>query len=223
MRLLTLTFAVLGLLTVATAQAQDKKVETFKGGPPADVLSAEVAQALSEEGVKISEGSKTLAEFWFRKEIPAKAGFTATASVLYPFQPGELIGVVRFNSSHEDFRAQQFRKGVYTLRYGQQPVDGNHVGTSDTLDFLLLLPAKKDTSPDKMDAFKMGTLSTEVSGTTHPAILSMLVASGKKKAPAVAHDSNRDLGSLRVELPVTSGDETKPLPVEFVIEGHSPE
>ncbi len=222
MRHLTLTFAVLGLV-VATAQAQDNKAETLKNAPPADALSAEIVQALGDEGVKVTKGSKTLAEFWFRKEIPAKAGFNATASVLYPFQPGELIGVVRFHSSHEDFRAQQFRKGVYTLRYGQQPVDGNHVGTSDTLDFLLLLPAKKDTSPDRMDPFKMSTLATEVSGTTHPAILSMLVAAGEKKSPSVSHDAGRDLSSLRVNLPVNSGDGPKPLAVEFVIEGHSPE
>jgi len=223
MRYVTPTFALLWLLTAAAAQAQDKKVEAFTAAPPADALSAEIAQVLSHEGVKVTEGDKVIAEFWFRKEIPAKADFTPTASVLYPFQQGELIGVVRFGTRREDFRNQQFRRGVYTVRYGQQPVDGNHVGTSDTLDFLLLLPAKKDTSVDKMDPIKMSTLSTEVSGTTHPAILSMLAASGDAKAAAVAHDANRDLWSLKVSLPTKAGDATKAVPVEFVIEGHSPE
>ena len=70
----------------------------------------------------------------------------------------------------------------------------------------------------------MNTLSTEVSGSTHPAILSMLAATETdKKLPAVFHDENRELWSLRVSNPVKAGNETKSLPIEFVIEGHSPE
>jgi hypothetical protein len=223
MRYLTPTFAVLWLLTAAVAHAQEKKVEAFTAAPPADVLSPEVAEVLSHDGVKVSQGEKLLAEFWFRKDIPAKAGFTPTANVLYPFESGELIGVVRFSSTREDFRNQQFRRGVYTLRYGQQPVDGNHVGTSDTLDFLLLLPAKKDKTVEKLAPNKMFNLSAEVSGSTHPAILSMLAATGDSKPPAVAHDAARELWSLKVALPIKAGDDAKTLPVEFVIEGHSPE
>ncbi len=223
MRYVTPTFALLWLLTAAVAQAQEKKVEAFTAAPPADVLSEEVVEALSPDGVKVSQGDKVIAEFWFRKDIPAKAGFTPSANVLYPFQPGDLIGVVRFNSTREDFRNQQFRRGVYTLRYGQQPVDGNHVGTSDTLDFLLLLPGKKDKSVATLDTGKLMNLSAEVTGSTHPAILSMLVAGAEPKPPAVVHYADRELWSLKVALPIKTGGDAKTLPVEFVIEGHSPE
>ena len=40
-----------------------------------------------------------------------------------------------------DFRDQGIPAGTYILRYSQQPVDGAHVGTSTTRDFLALLPA----------------------------------------------------------------------------------
>ena len=43
-----------------------------------------------------------------------------------------------------DFRGQEIKKGVYTLRYGQQPEDGNHIGTSELADFLLAIPAGVD-------------------------------------------------------------------------------
>ncbi len=221
-RLLLSSFCWL-TLTVA-AMAQTRQVAPLDSPPPADMLSAEVAQSLSAKGYKISQGEKTIAEFWFRKEWPIKSGFEASASVLYPFKPGELVGVVRFESSGEDFRQQQFRKGVYTLRYGHQPVDGNHVGTSDTLDFLLLLPAKKDTAAAPLDAMKMFQLSAEVTGSTHPAILSMLaITNNDQKLPAVLHDSNRELWSLRFSNPAKADGEAKPLPVELVFEGHSPE
>ena len=224
MRHSLLLVALFCLAPLATVYAEEKQAAELKSPPPADMLSAEIAETLSPTGVKITEGEKTVAEFWFRKEWPIKPGFTPSASVLYPFNQGELIGVVRFGSSGEDFRMQQFRKGVYTIRYGQQPVDGNHVGTSDTLDFLLLLPAKKDTGVANLDPFKMVTLSTEVSGSTHPAILSMLaMTDAEAKLPAVAHDSNREFYSLQVSNPAKADGEAKPLKIEFVFDGHSPE
>ncbi len=208
----------------AVGQAEEKQVASLKSPPPADMLSAEVAETLASTGYKITAGEDTVAEVWLRKEWPIKSDFMPSANVLYPFKPGELIGVIRFEGRGEDFRNQQFRKGVYTIRYGQQPVDGNHVGTSDTLDFLLLLPGKKDSTVAPMDAFKMVQLSTEVSGSTHPAILSMLAVTDKDKpTPSVVHDSTRALWSLRVSAPAKAEGEAAPLPLEFVFEGHSPE
>ena len=76
-------------------------------------------------------------------------------------------------SKPNDFRGQALKPGTYTLRYGLQPDDGNHLGTTESgvRDFLVGCPPDKDTSPKRIeeikDVFKM---SASVAGGTHPAI-----------------------------------------------------
>jgi hypothetical protein len=43
-----------------------------------------------------------------------------------------------------DYRDQAIAAGVYGLRYGQQPADGDHLGTSDSRDFLVLTSFEHD-------------------------------------------------------------------------------
>ena len=62
--------------------------------------------------------------------------------MLFPFlADGELIGVLQFASEGHDYRDQSIAKGVYTMRYGLQPVNGDHLGVSTFRDYSLLLPA----------------------------------------------------------------------------------
>ena len=126
--------------------ADDYRVEATKDAPPPG-LASDVAARISPTGFKVFEGEKKLiCEIWPAKTWAVKAGFTPSDTVLYPFEVGELIGVLRFTRKGADFRGQDITSGVYTLRYANQPVDGNHVGTFDTRDFLLMLPAKTDQS-----------------------------------------------------------------------------
>ena len=50
-------------------------------------------------------------------------------------------------SEGHDYRDQPIAKGVYTMRYGLQPVNGDHLGVSIYRDYSLLLPAAKDQTP----------------------------------------------------------------------------
>jgi hypothetical protein len=205
---------------VGAARAADSTVEVTKQPPPQDAVSAEVAAALAPSAFKVVVEGKAVCEIWLAKQWPAKPQFAPTPSLLYPLEVGELIGVIRFPADAGDFREQPIPAGVYTLRYGQQPEDGNHVGTSDTRDFLVVVPAKKDTKAARLGMDQMFQLSTEVTQTTHPAILSMLAADKGGKLPAIRHDAARELWSVRVQGSALAGQQASELPLEFVVVGH---
>jgi hypothetical protein len=151
-----------------------------------------------------------------------RENFTPSNTELYPLQVGGLFGVVRYTKAGEDFRGHEIPPGVYTVRYGLQPVDGNHLGTSETRDFLLLLPAKEDTNPAPMAESDMFELSPKVTATTHPTMLSLLKADGAgAKLPAVQHHDAADLWSVR--FAGKSQGQPAELVVEVVVVGHFPE
>lgn len=178
--------------------AQEYRVEPFKDVPPPDALSAEVAAALSGSGFKVMQGeNRAVCEIWIAKAWDVNPDFTPSATVLYPLKPGSLVGAMRFARKGADFRGQEIASGVYTLRYGNQPVDGNHVGTFDTRDFLLMLPASGDTSPAtiaEMDLFKA---SAESAGSTHPAIMPLVKPDEAGALPALRHLEEQEWWTAR--------------------------
>ncbi len=209
------------LLMSSFTVASDHRVEPLNESAPAEEISKEVAGQLAPAGMRVIRGTETtLCDIWLCKEWPAKADFQASADVLYPFQPGQLVGVVRFARESADFRDQDIGSGVYTLRYAQQPVDGAHVGTSPTRDFLLLQSAAKDTSAAPMDYKKQVELSKEVGESTHPALLSMQrLQDDAATAPSMRHDEERDWWILRFQGKVKAGDQVRDLPIELVVAG----
>lgn len=214
-----------GLALPWAAWGQEYSATATTDGPPADELSAEVAAALSSTGIKVTKGeSRTVCEIWPVKAWATKADFQPTTSMLYPFEPGQLLGVLRFKRSTDDFRRQQIPSGVYTLRYGLQPEDGNHVGTSDTRDFVLMLPAGEDTSPAAIDLDRMIELSAQAAGTTHPAMLSLMKAEGEGDSlPAIDHDEAREWWSVRFANPTLTGGKAGSLTIELIVVGHAAE
>ncbi len=72
--------------------------------------------------------------------------------------------------------------GVYTLRYGNYPVNGNHQGVAPQRDFLVLAPVALDKSGDAISDFDaLMELSRKASGTPHPAVLSFWKADADQK------------------------------------------
>jgi hypothetical protein len=210
------------ILVSGRAVAQDYRAEPLMQGPPAESLAPEVAGQIAAQGVKVVRGAQTVAEIWPAKTWSVREGFTASNSELYPLQVGALFGVIRYSDKGEDFRGREIPEGVYTVRYGLQPVDGNHLGTSETRDFLLLLPGKEDTNPQPMAEADMFELSPKVTATTHPTMLALLRADGDVKSlPAVRHDDAAELWSVR--FAGKSQGKPEDLTVEMVIAGHFPE
>ena len=142
------------------------------GGPPAEVAPA-IGQALQKDGIKISNNGAAYCEIWFRTVKPSGAK-SSEENVTLPLIPqGALLGVIRFDGKGADRRGQTIKAGVYTLRYGIMPVNGDHQGAAPQRDFLLLSPAADDRDLNSTPAFDaLVAMSTKASGTPHPAVLS---------------------------------------------------
>ncbi len=178
--------AALALSGQLALAAEEYRIEKLADGPPADDLSAEVVEKLLPTGYKIMSGKKTQCEIWLAKELAVAPDFAPTLSVLYPLTSGSLVGAIDFPRGGTDFRGQEIPEGTYTLRYGQQPVDGNHVGTFDTRDFLLMLPAAADRDPATIEGTDFFATSAEAAESTHPAIMPLLKPE-EGEAPAMTH------------------------------------
>lgn len=210
-----------GLFASGRVLADDQKVEELKQ-PPAG-LSADVAAAINPTGYRITNNGATVCDVWLAREVPLKPRFKSSLRIKYPLQSGQLVGVIHFaeGSKPTDFRGQAIKPGTYTLRYGLQPDDGNHLGTSEIRDFLVGSPPKADTSPkrieDPKDLFK---LSTQASGSTHPAIFLLIPPPDKAfDAPGVTHDAERNLLIFHANLNGKDGDKSVVIPFSVVTVG----
>jgi hypothetical protein len=136
---------------------------------------------------------------------------------------GELLGAARYAAEGFDYRDQAIEPGVFTVRYGLQPVNGDHLGVSETRDYALLLPAARDTTPDVLTRKTLETQSAEAAGSNHPAVLYLLAS--KDAGPSVIQDEPKMRWSLALPLKLTvkgdSGSAT--LPVQLVIVGAAPQ
>jgi len=212
--LAALAFLLGGQLALA---ADGYTIEKLDDGPPADDLSAEVVEKLSPAGYKIVDGDgKDVARIWLAKEIEVAADFEPSLSILYPISSGALVAAVNFPKKAADFRGQEIARGTYTLRYGQQPVDGNHVGTFDTRDFLLMLPAASDRDPATVAGTDFFATSAEAAESTHPAIMPLLKPS-EGEAPGVHHIEENEWWAAR--LPGNGGK----VPLELIVVGTAAE
>jgi len=221
--ILRVAMACLFWMIAITASAQEYRVERLDSPPPEGVAPA-IAECLAPVEYKITNGKRTICELWPASEWTIAADFKSSSSEIYPFEMGQLIGVVRYPRKGGDFRGREIPKGIYTLRFGLQPQDGNHVGTSDTRDFLLLLSAADDTDPQPLDKPRLFKLSAKTSGTTHPAMLSFLAVPAEPgDLPALIHHESRELWSLRFDNPSKAGDKPANLVVELVVVGKAAE
>lgn len=216
-----LTFACCaGLLAAAEPSHKLDAVKELPEG-----LSPKIAAELDPQGHRVSGPDGPVAEVWLAKSVAVKPGFKPSLNVKYPFTPGQLIGALRVpeGTTFTDFRGQEIKPGVYTLRYGQQPQDGNHIGTSELADFLLALPAKADTELKPIaDADALSQKSAEAAGSTHPAIFSLLPAEdGQGAKTSLEHVEEREYWIVQMSVSGAAGDEQVKVPLRLVVIGRS--
>jgi hypothetical protein len=212
-------------LAPATAWAQESyKVEILKEAPPKD-LAAPIRESLSGQGYRVLDAQgKPYAEFWLRKAVPASAKPSGPkGTVLFPvLAEGELIGALRFPAEGHDYRDQPITAGIYTLRYGLQPVNGDHLGVSPYRDFALLIAAQKDITVAALTGKKLEDLSADAAGSNHPAVLMLLPApEGAKNEPTMVHDEAKDTWGVVVPLSLEVKGESAParLLIQLVVAG----
>jgi hypothetical protein len=208
----------------SAAQDGPLKAETVPDAPPSE-LAAPVRAALDSKAIRIVDGQgKPFALVWLCKEVPASSRPAGPqGAVLFPFlKEGELIGAIRLLSEGHDYRDQAIPPGVYTLRYGLQPVNGDHLGVSTYRDYALLLPAKKDAAGGPIGRQGLEKASAEAAGSNHPAVLLLLAApAGTKAAPATIQDAEKNLWGviLPLSLGVKGQQGVMEYPIQLIVVG----
>jgi hypothetical protein len=207
------------LLHAGILCADDYKLAPVEAAPTG--LTDEIAGQFDAQALRLTGPDGDVFDLWLLKSLPVQEGFSPTLMVKYPFTAGQLIGALRVadGSNFTDFRGQDVPPGVYTLRFGLQPQDGNHIGTSEVSDFLLALPAKIDKAPAVIDDFDtLAQRSAQSVGSTHPAIFSMLSADDPIDEAGVTHDEDFDYWILNL-VGTTAGG--KKIPMRVVVIGEA--
>ena len=221
LKIRSLSCAALLTMMLPIVAAQEYSVEVIDSAPEADEVSAELAEQLAETGYLVRKGtSRTVCEIWFCRQWTVEPGFKVTEERLYPFSPGQLIGLLHFKRRGKDFRDQSVSSGWYTLRFGLQPTDGNHEGTSPTRDFVMLVNAEQDKPDKKWDLKELLTVSADAAGSTHPALMCMQRATDGAE-PVMRHDESHDWWILHVTGNGIDGQKPVKVPVDLIVAGHA--
>jgi hypothetical protein len=157
---LSLTSALVALLVTLAPS-----VSPLTGKAPAE-LAAGVAARLAP-AARVVVGDATL-EVWLVDKLESSGG-PGWSGV----ESGTLVGALRVSGTFKEIRGKVVKPGVYTLRYGQQPQNGDHLGISPFREFLLISPAAIDTDPKVLGFDGVVAFSKDVVGTAHPASLSL--------------------------------------------------
>ena len=216
-------FFMLMLCATARVSAQNYKIESAAVSAPAE-LSAAVRDSLSPQALRVTGPSGVICEIWVRKTIPGQAA-TQNLGVIYTqLQEGTLVAAIRFPAELKDYRRQNVKAGVYTLRYALSPVNGNHQGVAPQRDFLLAIPAAADQDPANITQAQIIELAKKSTSTNHPSVWSLMPGDGAASAaPGVTHDSDSDLWIAQFGISIAAGGAPTPVRMGLVVSGFGPE
>lgn len=213
------------ILCAGLSPAADPTVKIDKAAPPADVPEA-ARKLLGEQSLHFYDAQgKLQADVWFRKEIPVKATEAQLKNgITYQEVPQTtLLGVVKVHEATTDYKKHTVKPGLYTMRLAYQPMDGDHMGTAPSNEFVILVPAAVDKGEETFKPEMLHKLGTRTSGTGHPAVWLLFPVGNKElnKAPAV---SKKEGGHwvLTVTQPVDAGGKKGVLGIALTLIGVSP-
>ena len=219
MTLRTLSWAALWCAAALPARAADPySIKPVTEAAPKE-LAEPVRKLMGDHAVQLLDAKgEVLAQVWFCKEVPAKA--PAGAELTYQqLQESTVVGALKVAKQMRDYRKQKVKPGVYTLRYGNQPMDGDHMGTAPYAEFVLACPAAEDKSAAPMETKALHELSAK-STNSHVAIFLLFPGTGAAAEPKLV---NKGEGHwvLFQQLDAKAGDKKAKLPVGLVLIGAS--
>ena len=210
---------VLVLMPVAArAQYTIKEAET---DPPKE-LDKSIGDLLARNAVQFLDSKgDLLCEVWFRKDVPSDATAQQVKNGLTfrEVQETTLLGAIRVDKQITDYRKQKIKPGVYTLRYGPQPMDGDHMGTAPYAEFVLASPAADDKTAAPLATKALHELSAK-STNRHPAILLLFPGTGAAAEPKLVNKGEGHWVLLQL-LDAKAGDKKAKLPIGLVLIGAS--
>jgi hypothetical protein len=201
--------ALLVLLAAASPMAAAITASHHKEPVPGE-LAPSVTALLSSAaegpsaGVRAVVGGVTL-DFWWVKALAAKD----PANAWRDMPEGTLVGAVRVGADFRDIRGRVIKPGVYTLRYGLQPANGDHLGVSPFRDFLLLSPAAIDKDPAAPGHDGTIELSKQSIGGSHPGVWSLDPPVAPSQAPLSLHKTDLEHEAVVVEVATGAGGSLK--------------
>ena len=208
------------LLIAMPLAAAEFSVKVTTTPVPKDV-SAAVKKTLGKDCIQLSIGGKPWLEFWLRAPLPLKAKPAKPEKALDALATATLMGVVRVHKSGRDYRDDDLYQGVFTMRYGKIPGDGNHLGATDFPYFAVLIPAKKDPKLDTYKTFKtMTKASLKDTASEHPMILSLRPAKKAAATPTIIEPAPEHRSILLKTAGQLKGDKKRiEIPLQVVFEG----
>lgn len=212
----TALLVALALTSSTLALAADNKVEAV--GAYADPGASDgLKKVLEAKGWRVSLADGAYCDIWLRAATPVGKS-DAPGAVYTSLGESTLVGVITFARTTTDFRGQSVKPGSYTLRYAVHPADGNHLGISPIRDFLVMLPVAMDPNPDAQLKYEeLMKMSTKVTGTNHPGVLSLTQPPGAPASPKLETDDyNRIIFSA-----ATKNQTGEALPISFIVKGHA--
>ena len=193
--MLTLLTAILAL---SLSQAAGDLTAAAQTDPAPATLAAPIAARFSSGGSRATANGIALT-FWWVKDVPLNAGSGVTWKDV---AEGSLVGAVKIERDYRDIRGKIIKPGVYTLRYGIQPENGDHLGVSPYREFLLLSPAAIDKDPAPHGHDGTVDLSKETIGGSHPAVWSIDPPEAHD-APLTVHTTELGHKALIFEVPAS--------------------
>ncbi|HXZ78585.1 MAG TPA: hypothetical protein VEG30_01565 [Terriglobales bacterium] len=179
--------------------------------------SAAIVAVLEPQGYRASSGGAPLCDLWLRKDLPVAKKMIDGANYA-DLSESEFIGVIRFPNQASDFRGQEIRAGLYSMRYALLPNDGNHLGVAPARDFVLLVPLASDPDPARtFTEAELVRLGLRASGTAHPAVFSMVAAGAL--LPSVTRTADDYVVFAAKTKTATGAD----YPLAIVVQGVAPQ
>jgi hypothetical protein len=177
MRLIRATWTVVATLAL-TPQAFAEGFTAGSGGPAPESVPDITRQMIAPEGVTVKAGDVAVVTFWMRS-APFEGELASGFGVRFDNVPeGAFLGVLEFPERGSDFREQSVPPGVYTIRFGLHPEDGNHMGVAPSRDFALLSPVDQDLEiATNFDFDGIVELSAKV-GNPHPTVARLELPEG---------------------------------------------
>ncbi|HVK18767.1 MAG TPA: hypothetical protein VM533_17685 [Fimbriiglobus sp.] len=215
---MTRTLALAALLALAgPAAAQDAPTVKVADTPPPKELAEPVRALLDSKAMTVSDAKgKALLTVWPRKSLSMKAsdpGYTG-------LEESTVLGAVQFPEVWKDYRRQNIKPGVYTLRLGLQPMDGDHMGTAPYNEFALLTPADKDVKPDILEPKALQEHSKASTTRKHPGLV-LLFPNPKPGDKPEIEGKPQEHFVLSYKQPVKAGGKDAGLGVSLVVVGFS--
>lgn len=185
--------------------ADEVKLAVADARPPEEVAEP-IRAALDSKVLRLSGDDKPFFEFWFRKQLPLEEKPADGTLGVNTIKEGAILGVVRVSGERYDFRNEEIPSGVYIMRLGLQPEDGNHLGVAPTRTFAVLIPAKQDKRLEPVAHKELMKAASAVNAAKHPSNLNLQpVEKAEGEFPRLAEHSDGEHKVVLLKLPARAG------------------